>query len=171
MRWLLQFEGRATRPSIILVRMPPLKFGEKRKLEEFLGMGGGYVLGFSDRTFREFVHDNTGLDIDDPEVSGMGSKGRRLRHFWDNQPDYIVGKLLKDLIDSVDADPPEESQSFGEVRYGVRRSAAFKTECQKIAALRLPSRSAAMRRCSGSPIRRLEDCRVRKRLQAALEPY
>jgi hypothetical protein len=122
LRCLLQFEGRATRPSIILVRMPPLKFGEKRKLEEFLGMGGGYVLGFSDRTFREFVHDNTGLDIDDPEVGGMGSKGRRLRHFWDNQPDYIVGKLLKDLIDSVDADPPEESQSFGEVRYGVPRT-------------------------------------------------
>jgi hypothetical protein len=54
--------------------MPPLKFGEKRKLEEFLGMGGGYVLSFSDRTFREFVHDSTGLDIDDPEVGGMGSK-------------------------------------------------------------------------------------------------
>jgi hypothetical protein len=32
--------------------MAPLKFGEKRKLEEFLGMGGGYVLSFSDRTFR-----------------------------------------------------------------------------------------------------------------------
>jgi hypothetical protein len=113
--------------------MHPLKFGEKRKLEEFLGMGGGYVLGFSDRTFREFVHDSTGLDIDDPEVGGMGSKGRRLRHFWDKQPDYIVGKLLKDLIDSVGADPTEESRSFGEVKYGVRRSAAFKTECQKIA--------------------------------------
>jgi len=68
---LLQIEGRASRPSIILVRMPPLKFGEKRKLEEFLGMGGGYVLGFSDRTFREFVHDSAGLDIDDPEVGGM----------------------------------------------------------------------------------------------------
>ena len=86
--------------------MAPLKFGEKRKLEEFLGMGGGYVLSFTDRTFREFVRDSTGLDIDDPEVGGLGSKGRRLRHFWDNQPDYIVGKLLKDLIDSVDADPP-----------------------------------------------------------------
>jgi hypothetical protein len=113
--------------------MAPLKFGEKRKLEEFLGMGGGYVLSFSDRTFREFVHDSAGLDIDDPEVGGLGSKGRRLRYFWDNQPDYIVGKLLKDFVDSVDADPPEESESFGAVRYGIRRTAAFKDDCLKIA--------------------------------------
>jgi len=113
--------------------MANLKFGEKRKLEDYLGMGSGYVLGFSDRTFREFVHDSTGLDINDPEVGGQGSKARRLRHFWNTQPDYIAGKLLKDLVESVEAEPPEEENSFGAIRYGPRRTEALRNECLKIA--------------------------------------
>lgn len=37
-------------------------------------MSGGYVLDFSNRTFREFIFDSVGLDIDDENVSGTGSK-------------------------------------------------------------------------------------------------
>jgi hypothetical protein len=48
--------------------------------------------------FREFVHDSVKLDIDDVSVGGLGSKARRLRHFWSNHLDYVVGKLLKDLV-------------------------------------------------------------------------
>ena len=77
--------------------MATLKHGEKRDLEEFLEMRTGYVLDFSNRTFQEFVLDSTGLDIDDESVGGSGSKAGRLRYFWDNQPNRIVGKLLKDL--------------------------------------------------------------------------
>lgn len=72
---------------------------EKRDLEEFLQMGGGYVLDFSNRTFQEFVLDSTGLNIDEESVGGSGSKANRLRHFWANQPDDIVGGLLKDLVE------------------------------------------------------------------------
>lgn len=71
---------------------------EKRCLEQFLQMGSGYVLEFSNRTFQEFVLDSTGLNIDDASVGGSGSKASRLRYFWSNQPDHIVGKLLKDLM-------------------------------------------------------------------------
>jgi hypothetical protein len=74
-----------------------LKHGEKRDLEEFLEMRMGCVLDFSNRTFQEFVLDSTGLDIDAKSVGGSGSKATRLRYFWDNQPNSIVGKLLKDL--------------------------------------------------------------------------
>lgn len=81
--------------------MATLNYTEKRKLEEFLGMGSGYVLDFSNRAFREFIHDGVGMDIDDPHVGGSGSKAWRLRHFWSEQPDYVVGKLLKDMIESV----------------------------------------------------------------------
>jgi len=112
--------------------MATLNFGEKRKLEEYLGMGTGYVLGFSDRTFREFVHDSVKMDIDDPNVGGVGSKARRLRHFWTNQPDYVVGKLLKDLVESVEADT-EGSDGFGTIRYGTPRPPALRNECLKIA--------------------------------------
>jgi hypothetical protein len=74
-----------------------LKHGEKRDLEEFLQMRTGYVLDFSNRTFQEFVFNSTGLDINDESVGGSGSKANRLRYFWENQPNNIVGKLLKDL--------------------------------------------------------------------------
>jgi len=45
--------------------MSSLSAMEKRALEKFLQMGGGYILDFSNRTFPEFVFDSTGLDIDD----------------------------------------------------------------------------------------------------------
>jgi hypothetical protein len=79
--------------------MAKLSYGEKRNLEEFLRMGGGYVLDFSNRTFREFIFDSVGLDIDDEKVGGNGSKAWRLRYFWSHQPDHIAGKLLKDMIE------------------------------------------------------------------------
>jgi hypothetical protein len=63
------------------IMVATLKYGEKRKLEDFLGMNIGYVLSFSDRTFREFVFDSLGMDIDEPNMGGSGSKARRLRYF------------------------------------------------------------------------------------------
>lgn len=86
--------------------MANLSYGEKRNLEEFLQMGDGYVLDFSNRTFQEFVHDSVRLSIDDENIGGFGSKAVRLRHFWTNQPDHIVGKLLKDLVDYRESDSP-----------------------------------------------------------------
>jgi len=79
---------------------------EKRALEKFLQMGGGYILDFSNRTFQEFVFDSTGLDIDNEDVGGLGSKANRLRYFWRNQPDHIVGKLLNDFVDYVETSSP-----------------------------------------------------------------
>lgn len=82
--------------------MAKLSYGEKRNLEDFLRMGGGYVLNFSNRTFREFIFDSVGLDIDDEKIGGTGSKAWRLRHFWSHHPDHVVGKLLKDMIELDD---------------------------------------------------------------------
>jgi len=65
--------------------MANLSYTEKRNLEEFLDMVAGYVCNFTDRTFREFVFDSTGLDINDVAIGGQGSKARRLRHFWTTQ--------------------------------------------------------------------------------------
>jgi len=78
--------------------MANLKYSEKNDLEELFGMRTGYILDFSNRTFREFVLDSVRVDIDDPVIGGSGSKAVRLRHFWNNQPDHIVGRLLKDLV-------------------------------------------------------------------------
>ena len=86
--------------------MANLSYTEKRNLEEFLQMAGGYVLDFSNRAFQVFVYDSVRLNIDDETLGGFGSKAVRLRHFWLQQPDHIVGKLLKDFVDYRDLDSP-----------------------------------------------------------------
>jgi hypothetical protein len=79
---------------------------EKRDLEKLFEMRGGYVLTFSDRTFREFILDVTGLDIDDKQIGGAGSKAIRLRYFWSTQPDPVVGTLLRNLVEYVENESP-----------------------------------------------------------------
>ena len=87
--------------------MSDLTFGEKRKFEQFLGMGSGYVLDFSNRTFSEFVLDSTGRDIFDSRYDyASGSKANRLRAFWQKEDNALVGKLMKDLLDCVEAEGP-----------------------------------------------------------------
>jgi hypothetical protein len=73
---------------------------EKRKLERLFGMGGGYVLDFSNRTFAEFVEENAGRDIYDSGYDhGSGSKANRLRAFWAVEGNHLVGKLINALIE------------------------------------------------------------------------
>ncbi len=85
--------------------MSDLTFVEKRKFEQFLGMGTGYVLDFSNRTFREFVLDSTGRDIFDSRYDyASGSKANRLRAFWQKEDNALVGKLMNDLVNCVEPD-------------------------------------------------------------------
>jgi len=80
--------------------MSDLKAIEKRKLERALGMGSGYVLNFSNRTFAEFFLDGFGIDIYDEKYDyGSGSKANRMRCFWEKESNYLVGKVLGLLFD------------------------------------------------------------------------
>lgn len=80
--------------------MSSLTMRDKRVLEDFLGMGSGYVLNFSDRTFADFVHEAVDIEIHADEYTIHGaSKAKKLRAFWDIESDYIVGRLLNALID------------------------------------------------------------------------
>ena len=73
---------------------------EKMKLENFLQMGSGYVLDFTNRAFQEFILDCLGIDIyDDKYEYASGSKANRLREFWRKEPNYTVGKLLSDFLE------------------------------------------------------------------------
>ena len=79
--------------------MSDLSIVEKRNLEKLFGMGGGYVLEFSNRTFDEFIFDSIGKTIYDSKYDySSGSKANRLRAFWSVEPNYVVGKLLEDLL-------------------------------------------------------------------------
>jgi hypothetical protein len=72
---------------------------ERRKLERLLDMSGGYVLNFVNRTFADFVLDCTGKDIYDARYeNGSGSKAQRLRAFWHEESNYLVGKLIDELV-------------------------------------------------------------------------
>jgi hypothetical protein len=80
--------------------MSDLKSIEKLKLEKLFQMGGGYVLNFSDRTFQEFVLENTGLDAYDTKYTyRTGSKANRLRAIWDKESNYTVSKLIFDFFE------------------------------------------------------------------------
>lgn len=97
--------------------MSDLSAIEKRKIERALGMRSGYVLNFSNRTFAEFFLDSFGLDIYDEKYEyASGSKANRLRAFWDQESNYLVGKVLRLLFEEWDEftgygappKPPEE---------------------------------------------------------------
>ncbi len=98
--------------------MSSLSIADRRNFEKFLDMSGGYVLNFSDRTFGEFVLEAVGLDIHAEKYTGAGtSKAKKLRSFWQLEPDYIVGKLLLELIDCcapLDTAPDTEVKPLAE---------------------------------------------------------
>lgn len=74
---------------------------EKRKLERTLGMNSGYVLNFSNRTMEEFFRDSIGIEIYDRKYDrGSGSKAHRMRAFWEKESNYVVGKLLLDVLNN-----------------------------------------------------------------------
>lgn len=73
---------------------------EKLKLEKFFGMNGGYVLDFTNRSFQEYVLDNVQIDIYSEKYSyDSGSKANRMRAFWEKENSFIVGKLIKSLLE------------------------------------------------------------------------
>lgn len=98
--------------------MSSLNMREKRVLEEFLGMGGGYVLNFSDRTFGDFIQEAVDIEIHTDEYSINGSsKAKKLRAFWEVESDYVVGRLLNALIDYAQdtaREPTEEAKKLAD---------------------------------------------------------
>ena len=73
---------------------------EKLKLERLFEMDSGYVLDFSNRTFEEFILDNIGVDIyADKYDYASGSKANRLRAFWTKESNYLVSKLILNLLE------------------------------------------------------------------------
>ncbi len=52
---------------------------DKRLIDDLFGMGSGYVLDFSDKTFAEFFNEELSVNIDDPRYDVEGtSKAKRL---------------------------------------------------------------------------------------------
>ena len=119
---------------------------ERRKFERLLGMGSGYVLDFSNRTFDEFVTDTVGRNIYDSKYDGQGtSKANRLRAFWQTEPNYVVAKLMAPLLDYQKEveDRNQISDNFYLTKKPeeLQQSASLREECQRIATRLLQSQA------------------------------
>jgi hypothetical protein len=63
-------------------------------------MESGYVLDFSNRTFKELILENVGIDIYQNQFDyESGSKANRLRAFWNKESNEVVGKLLLNMLE------------------------------------------------------------------------
>ena len=98
--------------------MSSLNMADRHNLEKLLGMEGGYVLNFSDRTIGEFIFEAVGVDIHSARYTADGtSKARKLRTFWKLESDYLVGKLILALVDysvSLNSEPTPEKDTLRE---------------------------------------------------------
>jgi hypothetical protein len=65
-------------------------------IDDLFGMGGGYVLDFSDRTFAAFFAEELGINIDEPKYNAEGTrKAKRLRYFLKStDPSLRIRTLL-----------------------------------------------------------------------------
>lgn len=80
--------------------MSTLKVLDRECFEELFGMGSGYVMDFSNRTFSEFFRESARIDIYSDKYAANGdSKARRLRAFIELEADALVGKVLSDLLE------------------------------------------------------------------------
>ncbi len=78
--------------------MADIKYTDQTKIERFFEMGGGYVLDFSDRTFRDFVISTVEIDINESKYSANGtSKANRMRTFFKNESNDKVSKVIIEL--------------------------------------------------------------------------
>lgn len=80
--------------------MSSLKYVDRIKLERFFDMKSGYVCDFSDRTFGDFVFEQTNIDpyADGYDQEGT-SKANRLRCFWKRESNYLVAQLTKEMLE------------------------------------------------------------------------
>ena len=77
---------------------------EKRYLEKLLGMQSGYVLDYTDATFGEFFGRHK-IDIHGRKYQTYGtSKAKKMRAFWEREPDAVVAPVFSEMLSSYEAD-------------------------------------------------------------------
>ena len=83
--------------------MSSLSFSEQHHVEKVLDMGGGFVLDFTDARFAAFFKRH-GVNIHANQYQTYGtSKAKKMRGFWEREPDRLVGRVLSELLDYYEA--------------------------------------------------------------------
>ena len=84
--------------------MSSLTHLDKKYLEKALQMGSGYVLDYPDASFGKFF-ERHGVNIHGPKYrTHGGSKAKKLRSFWDQESDGLVGRSIAEMLDEYEAD-------------------------------------------------------------------
>ena len=77
---------------------------DKRYLQKLLRMDTGYVLDYSDANYGGFFNRHR-IDIHGAKYQTYGtSKAKKMRAFWESEPDALVGRVLSEMLDSYEAD-------------------------------------------------------------------
>jgi len=77
--------------------MSKLSYSDKEYLENALRLDTGFILHFSDATFRDFFS-AFGINIDDPKYAVNGtSKAKRMQTFWQLESNRTVGEVILEL--------------------------------------------------------------------------
>lgn len=83
--------------------MSNLSVSDMLLYESLFNMKSGYVLDFTNSSFKDFIYQNTKMNIYDDKYNAKGdSKAKRLREFICLESDQVVGNLLLSLIDYCD---------------------------------------------------------------------
>ena len=101
--------------------MSSLNFSEQHHIEKILNMGGGFVLDFSDATFGAFFKRH-GVNIHGSQYQTYGtSKAKKMRAFWEREPDRFVSQVLSELLDYYEARCDSDGQRPHPVSLGKSR--------------------------------------------------
>lgn len=84
--------------------MSTLTDSDKRYLEKIFSMRSGYVLNYSDSTFGELFK-RYHVQIHGKKYQTYGtSKAKKMRSFWEQESDLIVGQVLSEILKSYETD-------------------------------------------------------------------
>ena len=105
----------------------PFNYQENIIIEKIFEMDDGYVLGFSNRTFQDFVYKSMGIDIYDKKYEfRSGSKANRLRGFWEVETNYNISILVGHLLEYWKTSKLTRNEELSQVEENLYN------ECQKI---------------------------------------
>jgi len=83
--------------------MSSLRFNEKQLFERLFEMDSGYLLDFSNSSLREFLNDFH-IDLGNEAYNIYGSsKAKKIRAFWEVEPDEVVEPVLEALLENANA--------------------------------------------------------------------
>lgn len=113
---------------------------EKAKLKKNFQMDDFGVLDFyyNNDDFEDFILRSVEIDISENKYQDYGnSQADRLRAFWDKEPNHIVGKLIKDLLEKLNTEQQKELEASSKDFYSFQEVESFDLElfekCSKIA--------------------------------------